>query len=66
MKKIDDEIREIYEALEILNEGKEAKFDIFSQDEDNIVRELERLKFSYFKKGFLACLLYDGESSVSK
>ena len=66
MKRIDDEIREIYEALEILNEGKKEKFDIFSQDEDSIVRELERLKFSYFKKGFLACLLYGVENSVSK
>ena len=66
MKKLDDEIREIYEALETLNEGKKEKFDIFSQNEDTLVGELEKLKFSYFKKGFLACLLHEEENSVSK
>ncbi len=66
MKKLDDEIREIYEALETLNEGKKEKFDIFSQNEDTLVGELEKLKFSYFKKGFVACLLRDEENSVSK
>ncbi|MCP1224777.1 hypothetical protein [Sebaldella sp. S0638] len=66
MKKLDDEIREIYEALETLNEGKKEKFDIFSQNEDTLVGELEKLKFSYFKKGFIACLLHDEENSVSK
>ena len=66
MKKLDDEIREIYEVLETLNEGKKEKFDIFSQNEDTLVGELEKLKFSYFKKGFVACLLRDEENSVSK
>ena len=66
MKELDDEIREIYEALETLNEGKKEKFDIFSRDEDILVEELEKLKFSYFKKGFLACLLHADENLVSK
>ena len=66
MRKLDDEIREIYEVLETLNEGKKEKFDMFSKDEDTVVEELERLKFSYFKKGFLAYLLYEEENAVSK
>lgn len=66
MKKLDDEIREIYEALEVLNEGKKERFDVFSHDEDIVVGELEKLKFRYFKKGFLACLLNDEKNSVSK
>ena len=45
---------------------KKEKFDIFSQNEDTLVGELEKLKFSYFKKGFVACLLRDEENSVSK
>ena len=66
MKKLDDGIKEIYEVLETLNEGKKEKFNIFSKDEDIVVEELEKLKFSYFKKGFLACLLHEEENSVSK
>ena len=66
MKNLDDGIREIYEVLETLNEGKKEKFNIFSKDEDIVVEELEKLKFSYFKKGFLACLLHEEENSVSK
>lgn len=53
MKKLDDGIREIYEVLETLNEGKKEKFNIFSKDEDIVVEELEKLKFSYFKKDSL-------------
>ena len=64
--KIDEKIREIYEALEMLNEGKQEKFDIFSENEDTAVTELEKLKFSYFRKGFLAYLLYDEENPVSE
>ena len=66
MKKLDEEIREIYEVLETLNEGKKDKFDIFAENTDIIVEELEKMKFSYFKKGFLACLMYAEDNSVSK
>ena len=44
MKKLDEEIREIYEVLETLNEGKKDKFHIFTENTDIIVEELEKMR----------------------
>jgi hypothetical protein len=66
MKRLDEKIRDVYEILETLNEAKREKIDIFSRDEDIMTEELEKMRFTYFKKGFLACLLYVEEDSVLK
>ena len=44
MKKLDDGIREIYEVLETLNEGKKEKFNIFSSV---LGKQLEGIVFSH-------------------
>ena len=53
MNKLDFEnyIREIYEALETLNLGKQDYFEYLNEEERAI---LEEIKFKYFFKGFVA------------
>ncbi|MBP7739798.1 MAG: hypothetical protein KA080_03610 [Leptotrichiaceae bacterium] len=56
MKKLDleKEIREVYNAFEILNEGKFTNFESLNDEQLEIV---EVLKYAYFRKGFLAYLM---------
>lgn len=56
MKKLDldKEIREVYNTLEILNEGKFINFESLDDEQLEII---ELLKYTYFRKGFLAYLM---------
>ena len=51
---LEQEIRELYELLEQVEQLKYEKLNI-TMDEQVI--ELERIKYKYFKKGYLACIL---------
>ena len=53
---LEEEIRELYELLESIEAGNK---EILELKEDDLVRELERIKYRYFKKGYLACLLHE-------
>lgn len=52
-EKLEQMIKDIYEVVEDL-QAKEA--DLLLENDDQI-RELEKMKFMYFRKGFLACLM---------
>ena len=51
-----EEIRELYDLLESIETGSK---EILELKEDDLIRELERIKYKYFKKGYLACLLHE-------
>ena len=51
---LEKEIRELYDLLEQVEQSKYEKLNI---TEDEGVMELERIKYRYFKKGYLACML---------
>ena len=51
---LEQEIRELYDLLEQVEQSKYEKLNI---TEDEGVMELERIKYKYFKKGYLACML---------
>ena len=53
---LDEEIRELYDLLESIEAGNR---EILELKEDDLVRELEKIKYRYFKKGYLACLLHE-------
>ena len=53
---LEEEIRELYELLESIEAGNK---EILELKEDDLIRELERIKYKYFKKGYLACLLHE-------
>ena len=53
---LEEEIRELYELLESIETGSK---EILELKEDDLIRELERIKYKYFKKGYLACLLHE-------
>lgn len=53
---LEEEIRELYDLLENIEADKE---ELFSLKEDDVVRELEKIKYKYFKRGYLACMLHD-------
>ena len=53
---LEEEIRELYDLLESIEAGNR---EILELKEDDLVRELERIKYRYFKKGYLACLLHE-------
>ena len=53
---LEEEIRELYELLESVETSSK---EILELKEDDLVRELERIKYRYFKKGYLACLLHE-------
>ena len=53
---LEEEIRELYDLLENIETGNK---EILELKEDDLVRELERIKYRYFKKGYLACLLHE-------
>ena len=53
---LEEEIRELYDLLENIEADKEELFRI---KEDDVVRELEKIKYKYFKRGYLACMLHD-------
>ena len=53
---LEEEIRELYDLLESIEAGNK---EILELKEDDLVRELERIKYRYFKKGYLACLLHE-------
>ena len=53
---LEEEIRELYDLLESIETGSK---EILELKEDDLVRELERIKYRYFKKGYLACLLHE-------
>lgn len=51
---LEEEIREVYDLLESIETGNK---EIFGLKEDDLVRELEKIRYKYFRKGYLACLL---------
>ncbi|MDR2879871.1 MAG: hypothetical protein LBV03_08160 [Fusobacteriales bacterium] len=51
---LEQEIRELYDLLEQVEKSKYEKLNI---KEDEQVIELEKIKYKYFKKGYLACIL---------
>ena len=53
---LEEEIRELYDLLESIETGSK---EILELKEDDLIRELERNKYKYFKKGYLACLLHE-------
>ena len=53
---LEKEIREMYDLLETIETSNK---EIFELKEDDLVRELEKIKYKYFKKGYLACLMHD-------
>ena len=53
---LEEEIRELYDLLESIETGSK---EILELKEDDLIRELERIKYKYFKKGYLACLLHE-------
>mgnify|MGYP003604173099 CR=1 FL=1 len=53
---LEEEIRELYDLLESFETGSK---EILELKEDDLIRELERIKYKYFKKGYLACLLHE-------
>ena len=53
---LEEEIRELYDLLESIEAGNK---EILELKEDDLIRELERIKYKYFKKGYLACLLHE-------
>ena len=48
---LEEEIRELYDLLESIEAGNR---EILELKEDDLVRELEKIKYRYFKKGYLA------------
>ena len=53
---LEEEIRELYDLLENVEKGSK---EIFRLNEDDQIRELEKIKYKYFRKGYLACLLHE-------
>ena len=53
---LEEEIRELYDLLDSIETGSK---EILELKEDDLIRELERIKYKYFKKGYLACLLHE-------
>ena len=53
---LEEEIRDLYDLLESIETGSK---EILELKEDDLIRELERIKYKYFKKGYLACLLHE-------
>ena len=53
---LEEEIRELYDLLENVEKGTK---EIFQLNEDDQIRELEKIKYKYFRKGYLACLLHE-------
>ena len=53
---LEEEIRELYDLLESIETGSK---EILELKDDDLIRELERIKYKYFKKGYLACLLHE-------
>ena len=53
---IEKEIREMFELLE---ENNLFDKNLFELEEDELVIEIENIKYKYFKKGFLARMLME-------
>ena len=53
---LEEEIRELYDLLDSIERTSK---EVLELKEDDLVRELERIKYRYFKKGYLACLLHE-------
>ncbi len=53
---LEEEIRELYDLLDSIERTSK---EVLELKEDDLVRELERIKYKYFKKGYLACLLHE-------
>ena len=53
---LEEEIRELYDLLENVETGSKG---ILELKEDDQIRELEKIKYKYFRKGYLACLLHE-------
>ena len=54
MKNFEEKVQEIYNTFEVLGEEKEESLDFLNDEQLKIV---EHLKYTYFRKGFLACLM---------
>ena len=53
---LEEEIRELYDLLDSIERTSK---EVLELKEDDLVRELERIKYKYFKKGYLAFLLHE-------
>ena len=53
---LEEEIRELYDLLDSIERTSK---EVLELKEDDLVIELERIKYKYFKKGYLACLLHE-------
>ena len=51
---LEKEIRELYDLLEQVEQSRYEKLNITADEQ---VTELEKIKYKYFKKGYLACML---------
>ena len=51
---LEQEIKELYDLLEQVEQSRHEKLNLTTDEQ---VTELERIKYKYFKKGYLACML---------
>ena len=51
---LEKEIRELYDLLEQVEQSRYEKLNITADEQ---VTELGKIKYKYFKKGYLACML---------
>ncbi|MCP1225764.1 hypothetical protein [Sebaldella sp. S0638] len=51
---LEQEIKELYDLLEQVEQSRHEKLNMTTDEQ---VTELERIKYKYFKKGYLACML---------
>ena len=51
---LEQEIKELYHLLEQVEQSRHEKLNMTTDEQ---VTELERIKYKYFKKGYLACML---------
>ena len=51
---LEQEIKELYDLLEQVEQLRHEKLNMITDEQ---VTELERIKYKYFKKGYLACML---------
>lgn len=49
--------KEIIELYDLLEQVEKSKYESLNITEDEQVTELEKIKYKYFKKGYLACML---------
>ncbi len=51
---LEQEIKELYDLLEQVEQSRHEKLNMTTDEQ---ITELGRIKYKYFKKGYLACML---------